>query len=715
MPLVYPFDFAQEILNIPQEYDEDFIRALIERTFTQFSNSRIRSAGAYTFAGCSRLSVVDLPNLVSFAEHQFQSCIALREVTFPNVMYGASAVFSDCYNLEYVEIPAYINKWSSYGSMSSWYAIPSYMFYRCSNLINVEGIKYESIQYIGPYAFMSCSVFSRINEFIHLKGMGTSAFGSCQNLYYVDFQELSYVPYGAFTGCRNISWANLPVASYLEYMAFSGCSSLTSISIPNVSYIGMYAFAYCRDLPTLSAPQCKSMSQGAFQNCPNLEYIYMPLCSKLSNNSISIYTYGSYFYNCSKLSHIDADPLLFYSIVPNNTFQNCQLLQFDNFIFDGCSHVGSYAFASCLQLTSFYAPSCSTIFTAAFSGCTNLSSIVLNNMAISSISDYTFQKTAISTANYPNCNTVAYGAFQYCPSLNTVSLTNCSLISNYAFCSCSTLESVYIPKCTIVSYGAFQSCSALSNIDLPSCKTLGGYAFYGCYNLTEISIPIASEFSAYTFAFCSQLTSFYAPQCTKLNGTSTFYQCANLSIVNLPMCSSIGSGAFCYCRQLTNVSIPQCTELLSQTFSGCNAGLSLYAPMCKSISANALPSYMKSITLSTSYSIVLSSTFRYYSNSYLALPGVKAIYSYGFQYGSGLQTISLQQCSILSRMAFYYCTGLRSVYLMYPACVSIASWPEQIFYSCSYSQITFYVPTSLVSSYKTHPYWAQVESHFVGV
>ena len=34
MPLVYPFDFANEILNIPQEYDEDFIKALIERTFT---------------------------------------------------------------------------------------------------------------------------------------------------------------------------------------------------------------------------------------------------------------------------------------------------------------------------------------------------------------------------------------------------------------------------------------------------------------------------------------------------------------------------------------------------------------------------------------------------------------------------------------------------------------------------------------------------------
>lgn len=53
---------------------------------------------------------------------------------------------------------------------------------------------------------------------------------------------------------------------------------------------------------------------------------------------------------------------------------------------------------------------------------------------------------------------------------------------------------------------------------------------------------------------------------------------------------------------------------------------------------------------------------------------------------------------------------------MYPGCVSIASWPDQIFYPSSIcSRITFYVPASLVSSYKTHPYWAQVESQIVGV
>lgn len=76
-PLIYPYEFAQAILDIPTEWDEEFLKALIERTFTIFSNSRMRSAGAYAFAGCSLMNEVSLPALRSLADYMFMSCYNL--------------------------------------------------------------------------------------------------------------------------------------------------------------------------------------------------------------------------------------------------------------------------------------------------------------------------------------------------------------------------------------------------------------------------------------------------------------------------------------------------------------------------------------------------------------------------------------------------------------------------------------------------------------
>ena len=153
----------------------------------------------------------------------------------------------------------------------------------------------------------------------------------------------------------------------------------------------------------------------------------------------------------------------------------------------------------------------------------------------------------------------------------------------------------------------------------------------------------------------SNLTTISFPECTSI-GANVFYGCLNLSTVSFPECISIGYGAFSYCRGLTTISFPKCEQIGSFAFTNC----------------------------------------------------------------SNLTIVSFPKCTNIGSQTFWYCINLRKIYLMGSSVVTINN--SNAFYSTPISLSSYlgyfgsiYVPTSLLTSYKSALYWSAYSSRIVGI
>lgn len=182
-------------------------------------------------------------------------------------------------------------------------------------------------------------------------------------------------------------------------------------------------------------------------------------------------------------------------------------------------------------------------------------------------------------------------------------------------------------------------------------------AFNECYQLTDVNLPNCTTVGNNAFTYCSSLTRAEFPSCT-LVASSAFYGCIKLSVISFPICTTVQLAAFRGCSQLTAVNLPSCTTIQNQAFYGCYV----------------------------------------------------------------LSTVSLSKCTSIGSSAFRNCYNLISLYLMgssiptlYLPSITFDSTPLSN-YSASAGQFgSIYVPSSLLSSYKTTTGWSLFSSRFVGI
>ena len=179
---------------------------------------------------------------------------------------------------------------------------------------------------------------------------------------------------------------------------------------------------------------------------------------------------------------------------------------------------------------------------------------------------------------------ISNNAFSSCASLNSVVIPDSvTSIGSSAFQYCTSLNSVVIPdSVTSISYGAFQNCASLNSVIIPdSVTSIGGSAFQNCASLNSVVIPDSVlSIGTSAFQYCASLNSVVIPDSVTSISNNAFQSCASLnSVVISDNVTSIGSSAFQYCTSLNSVVIPDSVTSISYgAFQSCASLNSVIIP-----------------------------------------------------------------------------------------------------------------------------------------
>lgn len=168
-----------------------------------------------------------------------------------------------------------------------------------------------------------------------------------------------------------------------------------------------------------------------------------------------------------------------------------------------------------------------------------------------------------------------------------------TMISNYAFDDCCTLESIVIPESvTEIGYAAFFRCTSLKSITIPESVTkIGEAAFVGCSSLESIVVaegnPVYDSREGCN-AIIETKTNILRYGCKSTNipqsvtkiGRHAFAGCSSLESITIPEAvTEIEDYAFCDCRLLEGITIPKsATRIGISAFRGCKALKSITIP-----------------------------------------------------------------------------------------------------------------------------------------
>ena len=173
----------------------------------------------------------------------------------------------------------------------------------------------------------------------------------------------------------------------------------------------------------------------------------------------------------------------------------------------------------------------------------------------------------------------------------------------------------------------------------------------------------AKEIRQYAFNHCTSLTQVSLPACISI-GKMVFDTCISLTQISLPVCLYIGDYAFTDCRSLTQISLPVCSYIDDGAFTNCSSLTQVSLPVCSHIG------------------------------------------NYVFQICSSLSQVSLPVCSYIGYSAFVNCSLLNIITLGWSSVCDILE--SQVFNNTGITSSTgsIFVPSSLVSSYKSATYWS---------
>ncbi len=534
----------------------------------------ISSIGGYAFMYCYALESINLPqSLTSIDYSAFRSCNALTSVTVPSqVTVMGWLAFAYCENLESLIFEStYCEHIESYGSyitdspklttiggigsgadiQFAWTEIPKFAFVSdyISSVVVPEGVTVinhgafncPNLRYVSlPSTLESCGEYVNIQTGISLFGDTTllktaGPAGSGCDIEYscttIPEYTFAYAPLEKITIPETVT--------SIAHGAFASCSELTSVVLENPQLeMDTYTF-YGTDLLKTAGPigsSCniefawsKALPDYAFHGATSLEEVTLP---------DTIESIGDYAFYQSALKEFAVPELVTY--IPENAFNYSNLESI--YIPISVSQIGSYAFNVCNQLKYITYEGSKSTWSAIDIGTSNYSlysvefeylgedEFYLVDVDYEIINDneihITKYKGSSSTLTIPeqiegkSITSIGERAFAENSSITTLSLpTTVNNIGDYAFYSCSNLESVEIRS---------QSTSTYSQ----SVGVVGAYAYANNPKLTTLTIPsVFTTLETSAFQGCTSLMLMSIPSAMKVIKENAFYNCGNIATV----------------------------------------------------------------------------------------------------------------------------------------------------------------------------------------
>ena len=605
----------------------------------------VTSIGDYVFFGCSSLTAVNIPNSVtSIGDYAFYGCSSLTAVDIPNSVSSiGKCTFLGCSSLTAVNIP---------NSVTS---IGDYAFQDCSSLTTVEIP--SGVTILGVGVFWSCSGLTSVVIPNSVTSIGEYAFIGCENLTSITIpNDVTILPEGVFAGCSNLKYVQLPqsLLTIGEY-AFQLCENLRSIDIPDsVTSIGKAAFVECSVLKSVKMPKSLIIiGEYAFSGCYNLTDITIPeevtsigagafAHSKISQLFIprTLVSIGvGAFENCDNLQSIAVDSNN--PVYDSRESCNAIIETKSNTLITGCKNtnipntvvtLGESCFSGCSGLTDLVIPnSVIKIGGNAFSGA-GISYIVFAN-SLKNIDEYAFYGCRnLNSVVLPNSvETLGSEVFGHCENLNVIVIPkSVKSIGGNIVSGCANLRNIVVDSDNPV-YDSRESCNAIietkSNTLIAGCQNtvipnnvvnIGEESFWGCTNLNTIKIPNSVTNIEYrAFWYCTGLESIELSNSLKHIKSGTFGMCYSLKKIELPdSLLTIGNSAFYWCTALEEIVFPNSlTEIGMDAFNFCKSLTNIEFP--KSVTAIGSGAFMDCKGLTTVYSnIAAKKLFELYNYTF---------------------------------------------------------------------------------------------------
>ena len=365
-------------------YDYAFKDCSSLKTITFEDASALRTIGTSSFAGCTSLVSITIPEkLTYFAPRAFEGCTSLVEFIGPNTAAAIEQyMFLDCTALKKVTLSPKIS------------TINSEAFQNCTALETIE--LPSTIKNIYSRAFYGCTSLREIVLPYGIKTICIGTFEGCSSLVSISIPDtVTKIENNAFYGCSSLKSITIPSGvTSIGYSAFCDCDMLTTITIPDgVTLIDRYTFGNCDSLREIIIPSTvTSIGDSAFRGCVALESITLPSgitalsrymfsgCSSLKSITLpsGITSIGDYaFQECSQLTEIIIPEGV--TSIGQSVFTNCTELK-RVLIPEGVTQIGIYTFSGCKSLVSIVIPdSVTSIGRNAFNNCKNLVSITLGS------------------------------------------------------------------------------------------------------------------------------------------------------------------------------------------------------------------------------------------------------------------------------------------------------------------------------------------------
>ena len=373
------------------------------------------------------------------------------------------------------------------------------------------------------------------------------------------------------------------------------------------------------------------------------------------------------------------------------SFYDCDLIEEISFP-NTVTTIYDKAIANCEKLKYIYIPeSVSNIESPLFHACNTVERINVDedNQHLSTDErGVLFNKDKTVLYHYPPNNTathydipetvtrIGYNAFYNSIHLKSVQMSdNVSIIDNWAFMFCESLETINLPKSlTKISGQCFDCCFSLTDVEIPeNVTTIDYYAFSDCESFKTISIhKNVTSIATNAFNSCNGVeTITVAPDnpiyhcennCIIETATKTLVRgCKNSIIPTDGSVERIGANAFYGTSSLTTIKIPDTvTKIGIYAFGGCDDLLAIEIPDTVTNIGYGLfdsCSRLKNVVLGK---------------------GITEIPELMFYRCYALSNIEItNEVKLIDRYAFYRCYSLANIKISNPECEIYAS-PDTI-------------------------------------